>query len=149
MPLQFRNVEADPNDPVEQWPTEAVRTALDRGHLPDWQKVSHAIRRDPWGKTARAVEECLAASRPYGVSEAFEQLIAQARDDAAREERLAVAEALRRLIVDSGLTQREFAERLGTSASRLSTYVNATVSPAATLMVRAERVCRPATIGRT
>ena len=37
-------------------------------------------------------------------------------------------------------TQREFAAMAGTSASRLSTYVNGLVTPSATMMVRIRRV---------
>jgi transcriptional regulator with XRE-family HTH domain len=40
----------------------------------------------------------------------------------------------------SGLTRREFADRLGTSTSRLSTYLTGRVVPAATLLARAARV---------
>jgi hypothetical protein len=36
----------------------------------------------------------------------------------------------------------EFARRLGTSASRMSSYVNGSVVPSATLMVRARNVRR-------
>jgi len=40
----------------------------------------------------------------------------------------------------SGLSQRDFAARLGTSASRLSTYLNGKVTPGADLLIRAERI---------
>ncbi|MDR0958793.1 MAG: helix-turn-helix transcriptional regulator [Propionibacteriaceae bacterium] len=40
----------------------------------------------------------------------------------------------------SGLGVRQFARVLGTSASRLSTYVNGKVSPSAALLVRAEAI---------
>ena len=36
----------------------------------------------------------------------------------------------------SGLTQRDFARRMGTSASRVSTYVNGLVTPSASMMIR-------------
>ncbi|MFD2862989.1 helix-turn-helix domain-containing protein [Salininema proteolyticum] len=38
------------------------------------------------------------------------------------------------------MSQAEFAERIGTSASRLSTYISGKVMPSAALMVRIRRV---------
>ncbi len=59
---------------------------------------------------------------------------------AANDEREQVAREVRALISSSGLTAAEFAARLGTSASRLSTYSSGKVSPSAALMVRMRRV---------
>jgi hypothetical protein len=55
---------------------------------------------------------------------------------ATERERLDVAKEIRRLVAVSGCSQRQFAASVGTSASRLSTYVNATVTPSATMMNR-------------
>lgn len=140
MPLAFRNLNIDPSAPVEEWPTEAVQTALERGDLRDWQRLAEPILRDPWGQTARQVEEVLTYSRPYGVAKLMEGVIADAREDAERAEREAVAKEIRRAVERSGLRRAEFASRIGTSASRLSTYLNGKVVPAATLMVRIRRL---------
>lgn len=35
MALSFRNVDADPSDPVESWPYEGLVTAVERGGLAD------------------------------------------------------------------------------------------------------------------
>jgi DNA-binding XRE family transcriptional regulator len=140
MALRFRNLAVDPSDPVTGWPTEAVRTALERGDLGDWHRLAVAIRVDPWGRTARQVEEVLGHDRPYGVAEAMEALIARVRARAERSEREAVAAEIRRAVARSGLTRAEFASRVGTSASRLSTYATGRVSPSATLMVRIRRL---------
>jgi transcriptional regulator with XRE-family HTH domain len=43
---------------------------------------------------------------------------------------------VRRLVDESGLTRADFASRIGTSASRLSTYVNGKVTPSAALLLR-------------
>ena len=51
-----------------------------------------------------------------------------------------MAEEVRQLIARSGLSQAAFAERIGTSASRLSTYASGKVIPSATLVVRMRRV---------
>ena len=142
MALTFRNVMASPDDPVTSWPTEAVLTTLERGDLGGLRRIRIAINIDPWGRTARQVEEVLGHSRPYGVAELMEAAIAAARAEADAAERAAVASELRSLVAESGLSRADFARRLGTSRSRLSTYLGGTVVPAATLMVRARRNTR-------
>ena len=79
MGLSFRNLTTDPASPVDTWPTEAVLTALERGDLGDWQRLAAEIGREPWGGTARQVEEVLSHTRPYGIAEAMELVIARAR----------------------------------------------------------------------
>jgi ribosome-binding protein aMBF1 (putative translation factor) len=86
------------------------------------------------------VEEVLSHSRPYGVAEAMETALARARERAEASERAAVASEIREAVERSGLSQAEFASRVGTSASRLSTYASGKVTPSATLMVRIRRV---------
>lgn len=56
------------------------------------------------------------------------------------EERAEVAAALRESLRRSGLTQAAFARHLGTSATRLSTYLSGTTIPSAALYVRALRL---------
>jgi transcriptional regulator with XRE-family HTH domain len=136
MPLAFRNLTIDPSDPVATWPTEAVQAALERGDLGDWHRLATEVVRQPWGRTARQLEEVLTYSRPYGVAEAIEAVIARARARAERREREEVAAQVRRAIDRSGLSRAEFASRSGTSTSRLSTYATGKVVPAATFMVR-------------
>lgn len=134
--LTFRNVDASPEDPVEEWPLEAFQAALERGSLKHWRRLAAAIEVQPWGPLARDVEEVLTHSRPYGVAKVMERVIERARSDAEAAERDAVAEEVRRLIEASGLSRREFASRVGTSTSRLSTYATGKVVPSAALMVR-------------
>lgn len=140
MPLAFRNVTANPSDPVADWPTEAVATALERGDLEHWQRLASEINRHPWGRTARQVEEVLSHSRPYGVAELMESVIARARARVEDDERRVVAAEIRQAIADSGLSRTEFAASIGTSASRLSTYATGKVVPSATLMLRIRRL---------
>lgn len=140
MPLAFRNVEASPDDPVETWPFEGVVAALDRGGLPEWRRLIAAIRQDPWGQVARYVEQAVTVARPFGVSEVMTDLVAEARAAAEQSERTAVAAEVRALVAASGLTQARFAERIGTSPSRLSSYATGQVTPSAALLVRMRRV---------
>lgn len=141
--LAFRNVDASPDDPVSKWPLEAVQTALERGGLSHWRRLASAIRERPWGSVARRTEEVLTYSRPYGVALAMERVISQAREETEAEERRAVASEVDRLVRESGLSRAEFASRIGTSASRLSTYATGKVTPSAALMIRMRRVSGP------
>jgi DNA-binding transcriptional regulator YiaG len=138
--LAFRNVDASPSDPVSAWPIEAIQTALERGGLSDWRRLATEIRSQPWGPVARRIEGVLEYSRPYGVAKTMELVIAFARNEAEEEERQAVADEVKQLIKVSGLSRAEFASRIGTSPSRLSTYATGKVTPSAALIVRMHAV---------
>lgn len=146
--LVFRNVNASPDDPVNEWPVEAIQIALERGSLTYWRQLAEAIRAEPWGPVARRVENVLAYCRPYGVANVMERVIADAREAAEADERQAVAAEISRLVDESGLTRAEFASRIGTSASRLSTYVNGKVTPSASLLLRMRHVSQREGAGR-
>ncbi|MGH3754577.1 MAG: helix-turn-helix domain-containing protein [Pseudonocardiaceae bacterium] len=137
MSLVFRNIDVSPEDPVEVWPTEAVLTALERGGLGHWRRLTAAINEDPWGPLARRVEEALEVSRPYGIGAVMADVLTAAR---RRAERAAVAAEVTRLQTDSGMARAEFASTIGTSVSRLSTYLSGKVTPSAALLVRMQRV---------
>lgn len=138
MALRFRNVDASPQDDVRTWPYEALVTAIDRGLVGDWRPIFDEIRRAPWGSVARRVERYLAYREPDGVATLFALAIEHARRDRERGERAEVASRIRAAVARSGLTNAEFAECIGTSASRLSTYVNGKVTPSAAMLVRIE-----------
>src|SRR3954453_12361249 len=134
--LVFRNVDASPDEAVESWPLEAIQTTLERGSLQHWRRLAAAIKAQPWGPVVRDIEEVLSYSRPYGVAKTMERVMERARHDAEAAERNAVATEVRRLIDDSDLSRREFAARIGTSTSRLSTYATGKVVPSAALLLR-------------
>lgn len=140
MTLRFRHLDVTPDAPVESWPTEGVLAAIERGLLGDWRRLVDAVRADPWGPVARRLEDALNASRPYGTAMLLERALARARADAEAAERAEVARRVRRFIEASGLTRSAFAEAIGTSPSRLSTYASGRVAPSSTLLVRMERV---------
>lgn len=140
MTLHFRNIDVSPDDPVESWPTEAVLTALERGGLSHWRRLAAAIRADPWGPVARSVEEALSMTQAYGIDVLMAGAIAAARTQTERADREAVAVEIAQLVTASGMSRAEFAARIGTSPSRLSTYVTGTVTPSAALLVRMRRV---------
>jgi len=147
--LAFRNVAVSPDDPVSEWPQEAIQTALERGSLSHWRLLARAIQAEPWGPVARRVGEVLTYSRPYGVALAMERVIARARRAAEVSERRTVAAEVDAIVRASGLSRAEFASRIGTSASRLSTYVTGRVTPSAALLVRMRKVAQRADAGQT
>jgi hypothetical protein len=118
--LRFRNIEASPDDPVETWPFEGILAAVERGTLPDWRRLAAAIRADPWGPVAQQVLEAIRLSHPYGTAELLGGVVTRARQLAIGSEREEVASEVRDLVARSGLSKRDFAERIGTSRSRLS-----------------------------
>jgi DNA-binding transcriptional regulator YiaG len=138
--LKFRNVSASPDDPVETWPFEGILAAVERGTLPDWRRLAAVIRADPWGPVAQQVLEALDLSHPYGTVELIGGVISHARKLAADSERQDVAAEVKELVGRSRLSTQDFAERMGTSRSRLSTYMSGKVVPSAALMVRMRRV---------
>lgn len=138
--LRFRNIEASPEDPVESWPFEGILAAVQRGTLPDWRRLANAINAEPWGSVANQVIEALSLFRPYGTAELLEGVIGRARAEAADAERQEVSAEIRMLVDHSNLSRQEFAARIGTSRSRLSTYISGQVVPSAALMVRIRRV---------
>lgn len=142
MTLSFRNIDVSPDEPVEQWPFEGVQAALERGGLSQWRRLAAAVRERPWGPVARRIEQALTIDRPYGVAELMDCVIAQSRADAEESERAEVSERIADAIARSGVSRREFAAQVGTSASRLSTYVSGKVSPSAAMLVRIERAGR-------
>ena len=142
--LKFRNIDASPDDPPETWPFEGILAAVERGTLPDWRRLAVAIRADPWGPVAQQVLEAIRLSHPYGTAELLEGVVTRARELAIDSEREEVASEVRDLVARSGLSRQDFAERIGTSRSRLSTYMSGKVVPSATLMVRMRRAVHQA-----
>lgn len=126
--------------PVEFWPTAAIRSALEGGDIGVWKQIAVAIKRDPYGRTARQVEEVLENSRPYGISKALTEVLDRARAHLEANERTEVARHVRLLIKRSGLKLPEFASRIGVPVEELSGYLDATTSPSAALMIRMRRL---------
>jgi DNA-binding transcriptional regulator YiaG len=138
MTIQFRNLDFNPDTPLNQWPAEAVETLLDRGSLSDWRRLAHAIRRDPWGPAARTTETIIAWGEHYGADQLMGNVIRHAREDIARKGRAAYAAQIRDWRTQAGMTLRELARAAGTSPSRLSDYENAKVAPTTDVLARLE-----------
>ena len=84
--------------PVEFWPTAAIRAALETDDLAVWQRIVSAIKRDPFGRTARQVEEVLQTARPYGVSKALAEVLHRTREHLEANERAEVARHIQTML---------------------------------------------------
>jgi hypothetical protein len=125
--------------PVEFWPTAAIRAALETDDLTVWQRIVVAIKRDPYGRTARQVEEVLETARPYGVSKALSEVLTRTREHLEANERAEVARHIQALMERSGLGPAEFASRIGVPSEQFAKYLSGATSPSASLMIR---MCR-------
>ena len=133
--------EVDPTrpGPLLRTPEDVIST-WDHGGIRAWRGQVAIIASNPWAPYGNELMElALAAGRPAPVH-AIDEAVKVYRSRFERRERELVAREIRQLVAMSGLSQREFAAMAGTSASRLSTYVNGLVTPSATMMVRIRRV---------
>jgi len=126
--------------PVEFWPTSSIRSALETGDISVWQRIVVAIKRDPYGRTARQVEEVLDTAAPQGISKALDEVLVRARSHLEANERTEAARHVQLLLERSGLGEQEFASRIGVALEHLSAYLDASVSPPASLMIRMRRL---------
>lgn len=126
--------------PVEFWPTSAIRAALDNDDLEVWQRIVAAIKRDPFGRTARQVEEVLATEQPYGVSAALTEVLEKARQHLEANERAEVARHVRQLLERSGLGAPEFASRIGVNLDDFVEFTDGAATPSASMMIRMRRL---------
>lgn len=140
MAVQFRNVTTSWEDPIAEWPYEALVTTIERGLVSDWQPILREIRRDPFGPIAHSVAHYLKTPDDEEVAAFFAEALKRARGELERAEQDAVIARIKAALEASHLPQAEFAKRLGTSASRLSTYLSGKVVPSATMLLRAERL---------
>lgn len=129
-----------PEGPVEFWSTAAIRSALTSGDIDTWQQIAGALKRDPYGRTARQVEEVLNATGHHGINKALQEVLDRARAHLEADERDEVARHIRLLIDRSGLTLQEFASRIGVCDSDLADYLAAKTSPSASMMIRMRRL---------
>jgi hypothetical protein len=139
VPKQGRRPGGD-DRPVEFWPTAAIRAALETDDLTVWQRIVVAIKRDPYGRTARQVEEVLETARPYGVSKALSEVLTRTREHLEANECAEVGRHVQSLLERSGLGPDEFASRIGVPGKNFAAYLSGETSPPASLMIRMGRL---------
>jgi len=116
--------------------------AVDGGSVLEWRHHLGMIAASPWSPySRRLVDLAESAGRPHAAA-VVEQVTEICREQNKEREREQVAEEVRRLVFSSGVSHRQFAQWVGTSHSRLSTYVSGTVTPSASLMLRMARTSR-------
>ena len=138
MALSFRNLTVAPEDPVSDWGVEGILAAIDRGGLDDWAKVAAAVEAAPLGPVAGQLEEALEIAESVGAAALRGRVLDDARSTA--EERS--VRRLQELAREADLSQQGLAERIGTSRSRLSSYLSGAVAPSAVVVERLEAVVR-------
>jgi hypothetical protein len=71
--VAFRNLTVSPDQPVELWTTEGVLSALERGSLKDWRRLSRAVQAEPHGVVAEELVEAIEVTESRGVATAMLQ----------------------------------------------------------------------------
>ncbi len=145
--ISFRNLDLNPSTPPSAWPAEAIQTVIERGSLTDWRVLAGEIRRSPWGRVARVVEQVTSWAENPGVDDVLARVVSAARQDVVDRGRQRWADHLRKLRTATGLSMRAFAALAGTSASRLSDYENARVAPTTDVVARLEHAADIAASG--
>jgi DNA-binding transcriptional regulator YiaG len=140
--MHFRNLDFNPDAPMDRWPAEAIETVMDRGSLSEWRRLADAIRQNPWGPAARTAETVAAWGEHYGIDALMINVIRHAREDIAQRGRAEYAAQIRSWRAQAGMTLRQFALAAGTSASRLSDYENAKVAPTTDVLGRLNHVAK-------
>lgn len=139
MSLQFRNVDVDADLDPDTWPFEAVLTAYERGSLVDWRRLAATINAQPWGPCARAVEDIAGWGEQGGLDDLFLSVVSTARRRADDDARLDYGRRIRSVRLALGMSLREFAPLIGTSAQRLSSYERGQVAPSVAILGRVDR----------
>jgi len=112
------------------------------GNARRWRAALLPLIESPWGPYGEhVVRLCTEAELP-AVGEVLQECRKVYQHRQEQRERDAIAREIRRLVAISGLTQRQFASQIGTSPSRLSTYVNGRVVPSAAMLLRIRRVAQ-------
>ncbi len=75
--LRFRNLTVTPDDPVEAWGVEGILTAIDRGSLRHWRKITDAVRTAPNGAVAQDLAEAVEMAEDQGVAALMRRALGQ------------------------------------------------------------------------
>ncbi|MGX9791761.1 XRE family transcriptional regulator [Mycobacterium sp. MMS18-G62] len=126
--------------PIEHWPTSAIRAALMNATSDVMRRVTTAVNRDPYGRTAHQVEEIVRSADAAEPVTAIAAVLADARARLEAAERSEVTHVVHVLLKRSRLSEHEFAKRIGVSAGELSAFLDNETCPSAVLMVRMKRV---------
>jgi len=138
--LTFRNLTVSPDDPVDRWGFEGLLAAIERGDIRDWHRIAGELKRNPRGKVAAELVEVSETAENTAIPLLLRRVLRRSLEESDAQDRQEVVDELLRHLKESGLSRAEFAARLGTSQSRLSTYLSGKVVPSAAVHVRARRI---------
>lgn len=116
-----------------------LRQVVEKRGVGAWRALLATVAANPFGPDATRLAELADGTGLPAPAQAVEACVQVYRKRFEDAERLEVAREIRELVASSGYSQRQFARHIGTSASRLSTYVNGLVTPSATMVVRIRR----------
>ncbi|TQK71232.1 MULTISPECIES: helix-turn-helix domain-containing protein [unclassified Nocardioides] len=137
--FQDLDVQVAPEDRVTVRAARADLVAFGRGgSVAAGRRGLGMLAASPWGPAAEElVEEADDADL-----EVVATLLGWCRSWRTDRDRVLVGRQVQRLVAVSGVSQRRFAARIGTSPSRLSSYVGGSVTPSATMLLRIQRSAR-------
>jgi hypothetical protein len=122
-------------------PDEFARL-IRHGSVRTWRATLAPVADHPWSPYGEELAVLADEAGLPVVADSLRQCRAVYQLRRQGEEKVAVSREIIRLVALSGVTQREFASYIGTSPSRLSTYVSGKVMPSAALMLRMQRASR-------
>lgn len=128
-----------PEEPGRAAPLRTVDDigqVLFHGTARTWRAHLRPVMDTPWGPAGDRIVELARQAGGDVVAAALEECRTVYQERQEQREREAIAQEIRRLVALSGVSQRAFAAYIGTSPSRLSTYVNGRVVPSAALLLR-------------
>ncbi len=120
--------------------TDQLMDLIQHGNARRWRAALLPLIESPWGPYGEHVVRLAKDAGHDVTAELLQDCRKVFRTRQEQRERDAIAREIRRLVAISGLTQRQFAAQIGTSPSRLSTYVNGRVIPSAAMLLRIRRV---------
>ncbi|UMG91150.1 helix-turn-helix transcriptional regulator [Nocardioides sp. TF02-7] len=129
----------DPRPSRRQPWSDHLERLVESHSVADWRALVAPVALNPWGPAADRLVELARRTARDDVARAVQQFQVVYRERQEQREREHVALEIRRLVAISGLTQRDFAAYVGTSASRLSTYISGKVTPSAAMLLRIRR----------
>jgi hypothetical protein len=112
---------------------------VSQGTFDDWRAHLGQVAASPWGPYAAELARLARRSRRPQVQQLVEDAVRRCRERRAAQERAVVANVVKDQVARSGVSQRELAAHIGTSPSRLSSYVTGAAMPSATTLVRIHR----------
>lgn len=115
--MRHRHLDYPPETPVAELGPAALEDLLDRGDLDAWRPVLREIKRDPHGPVADRVLGLAAANPLAGTARLLRTWVERQRGGSAKP---AIGPALKELRARRGLTQKQVAQRLGSTQPEVS-----------------------------